>query len=85
MTKFAARFGYTRKNLADDDDLDYRIMIKYAKEHGHDPTGLDEWTMIVSHDGEVHFYPYFIDEQPGQTYDRGWTDRTPLSDPPEKL
>jgi hypothetical protein len=60
-------------------------MIRYAQEHGHDPTGLDEWVMIVSDDGDVAFFPYWFPEDPTQDYDRGWTDRTPMKDPPEPL
>ena len=85
MTKFAARFGHTRKDLADSPDLHCRILERYAKEHGHDPTGLEEWVMIVSNEGSVQFFPYWIPENPHTNYDRGWTDRTPLKNPPDPL
>jgi hypothetical protein len=60
-------------------------MVRYAQEHGHDPTGLREWVMLVSADGEVEFYPYWVDEDPDGSFDRGWHDRTPMHDPPEEL
>lgn len=85
MTKFAARFGRTRQNLSDDPDLHFRLMVRYAREHGHDPTGLAEWVMFVAEDGTVEFYPYWVPEDDSQTYDRGWTDRTPLKQPPDRL
>jgi hypothetical protein len=46
---------------------------------------MDEWTMIVSDDGAVAFFPYAIAEDPNEDYDRGWTDRTPLRNPPLPL
>jgi hypothetical protein len=85
VSKFAARFGRTRQDLADSPELHWRVMVRYAKEHGHDPTGLRAWVMVVSHEGDVAFYPYWIPEDPDGTFDRGWTDRTPLQNPPELL
>jgi len=85
VTKFAARFGCTRKDLAVSPDLHWRVMVRYAKEHGYDPTGVQEWVMLVSDNGEVDFYPYWIPEDPDGKYDRGWSDRTPLKDPPDSL
>lgn len=41
--------------------------------------------MIVSDDGEVEFYPYWIPSDPDATFDRGWSDRTPLKEPPDPL
>lgn len=85
MTKFAARFGCTRRDLADSPDLHFQILVRYAKEHGHDPTGIREWVMVVADDGRVDFYPYWIPEDPTRKFDRGWSDRTPLKDPPDLL
>ena len=91
MTKFAARFGYTRQALADSPELHRRVLERYAKDHGHDPAGLDEWTMIVSADGEVRFYPYYyVSEDTCATYGEriplhGWTDEFPVWDPPLPL
>lgn len=59
--------------------------MRYAKEHGYDPTGIKEWVLVVSQAGQVEFFPYWIPEDPDVTFDRGWSDRTPLSDPPELL
>lgn len=85
MTKFAARFGRTRQDLADSPELHWRIMIRYAREHGHDPAGLQEWVMVVSDEGAVEFFPYWIPEDPDGRFDRGWSDHTPLKDPPDSL
>jgi len=60
-------------------------MVRYAKEHGYDPTGLSEWVMFVSRDGNVEFFPYWIPEDPYGKFDRGWSDRTPLKWPPDAL
>jgi hypothetical protein len=83
VTTFAARFGFTRQDLADSPDLHWRALVRYAKEHGHDPTELREWVMMVAEDGGVEFYPYWIPEDPNGNFDRGWSDRTPLKDPPD--
>ena len=85
MTKFAAKFGCTRKDLAESPDLHWRVMVRYAKEHGHDPTGVHEWVMFVSDRGEVDFYPHWIPENPDGKFDRGWSDCTPLKNPPDSL
>ncbi len=60
-------------------------MERYAKEHGHDTTGLDEWVMIVHADGAVEFHPYWFPEDPNRMWDRGWSDDTPLKNPPDTL
>lgn len=85
MTKFAAKFGYTRQDMHDSPELHRRLKDRYAKEHGHDTTGLNEWVMIVATDGKVDFFPYWIPEVPGKNVDRGWSDRTALKNPPELL
>lgn len=85
MTKFAARFGRTRQDMADSPELHRRLMERYALEHGHDVSGLDEWVMIVSAAGHVAFFPHWFPEDAQKQYDRGWTDRTPLKDPPDPL
>jgi len=85
VTKFAAKFGCTRQDLADSPDLHWRVLVRYAKEHGYDPAGVPEWVMIVSDEGEVAFYPYWIPEDANRSFDRGWSDRTPLKEPPETL
>ena len=41
--------------------------------------------MIVSDDGSVEFFDHWFPESPHKFYDRGWTDQTPLSDPPLPL
>jgi hypothetical protein len=85
VTKFAARFGCSRRDLSQDFELHRRILERYAKEHGHDPTGLDDWVMIVSRDGRVQFFPYWFPTDAPEDCDRGLSDRTPLKDPPELL
>lgn len=85
MSKFAARFGRTRQEMADSPELHQQLMERYAIEHGHDPRGLDAWVMIVSEHGGVDFYPFWIPEDPDKEYDRGWTDKTPFKDPPDAL
>ncbi len=60
-------------------------MMRYAREHGHDPAGIREWVMLVAPAGEVEFFPYWIPEDLDVPFDRGWSDRTPLTNPPELL
>lgn len=59
-------------------------MVRYAKEHGCDPTGLKDWTLVVYKDGRVDFFPFYK-ELPAGDFDSGWGDNTPLKDPPESL
>ena len=86
MTKFAAKFGYTREDL-EDPVLNRRVKERYALEHGHDTSHLDEWVMLVRTSGEIEFYPYWFPPEPFRVRngDRGWKDSTPLRDPPLKL
>lgn len=71
--------------MAGSPELHLRIMARYAKEHGYDTTGLREWVMIVADNGHIDFYPYWIPEDPNPKFDRGWSDKTPLKDPPDPL
>jgi hypothetical protein len=84
VSKFAAKFGLSRRDLSNDQDLHRRVMVQYAKSHGHDPTGLRNWTMVVSDDGEVTFYPFARELSPGN-FDQGWGDCTPPKNPPDLL
>lgn len=60
-------------------------MVRYAREHGFDASGLHEWTMLVHDDGRVDFFDHYVPLPVTTTCDRGWSDRTPLADPPEPL
>jgi hypothetical protein len=41
--------------------------------------------MLVHDDGRVDFFDHYVPLPVTTTCDRGWSDRTPLADPPEPL
>jgi len=53
---FAAKFGHTPEELAQDRELEDRLMDAYAREYGHEPT--DNWILVVHPDDTSDFYVF---------------------------
>ena len=56
MVPYAAKFGYTEEDLANNPALHSRLMAQYARDHGHEPT--DSWILIVHSDETSDYFPF---------------------------
>jgi hypothetical protein len=53
---FAAKFGHTPEDLANNRALEDQLMDEYARSYGHQPTG--NWILVVHPDDSSDFYPF---------------------------
>lgn len=53
---FAARFGRTAEDLANDRALEDHLMDEYARSHGHEPT--KNWILVVHADNSSEFHVF---------------------------
>jgi hypothetical protein len=56
LVPFAAKFGRTPADLANDPELEDRLMDEYARSYGHEPTS--NWILVVHPDDSSDFYTF---------------------------